>query len=170
MNRMTSLLQGSDELGWDKCHVGQCNVPSCVVRGPGAGLWHPQGSPEVSHVLLFLAFPRGSVPLESLHKFFIFPSYRTGQKVAPLWLIPTNPTVFFWFAVVGTIPDTSGQVWTFLIFKRLFVQLGFSFSLSIKKPFKVFFWSKGFIYFWNRKSVKVHGLTWTALLPSPNSF
>ena len=32
-----------------------------------------------------------------------------------------------------------------------------------------FFWNKGFIYFWNRKSVKVHGLMLTALLPSPNS-
>lgn len=143
MNRMTSLLHGSDELGWDKCHVGQWDVPSCVVRGPGAGLSHPQGSPELSQVLHFLAFPLGSVPLESLHKFFIFPSARTGQKVPPCWLIPTNPTVFFWFAVVGTIPDTSGQVWTFLIFKRLFVQLGFSFSLSIKKPFKVCFLEQG---------------------------
>lgn len=83
MNHMASLLHGSKEVGWDKRQVGQCNGPSCVVHGPGAGPWHPQSSPEVSYVLHFPGFPLGSVPLESLCKFFIFPSYRTGQKIPP---------------------------------------------------------------------------------------
>lgn len=78
MNHMAFLFHGSNEMGWDKCQMGQCSGPSCVVHSPGAAPCGFQGSPAASEILLFPQFPLEFLPLESLCKLFLFPRYRIG--------------------------------------------------------------------------------------------
>lgn len=137
--------------------VQQCN---CMVHSPGPGLWYPWDSPEVTWFFLYLDSLCGpcswSSSVNSLFSLVIGigRKYMPGDSSLQIALSFSNLLLVLIISCCFSYLDTSGQIWTFLIFKRLHMQLNYLFSLNVKscsKGFFVCFLNKGFICFWNSK-------------------
>lgn len=161
MSCMASLLHGSNEVGWDKWQVGQCNdaVVWCIVLDLDCGI--PRDSPEVTRSFFYLDSLWGLWSWSSSVNSLFSLGTGMGRKYMPSDSSLQIPLSFSDLLLLLTVSfccwyylDTSAQIWTFLIFKRVYVQLDYLFSLNVQKLFKVLFvcfWNRGLIYFWNCK-------------------
>lgn len=124
--------------------VQECN---CMVHSPGPGLCYPQDSSEVTQFFFYLGFLWGLCSWSSSVNSLFSLVTGMGRKYMPGDSSLQIALSFSDLLLVITIScccwhylDTfDSQIWTFLIFKRLYMQLGYLFSLNVQNLFKVLF-------------------------------